>query len=61
MSNAAPEPQFEIRVDGTVPSYRYHREGAIEAAQLLQVRYPGVRIRPTDLRDGSDLSFERVP
>ena len=59
MSKAAPDAQFEIRVDGTVRSYRYHREDAIETARVLHVRYPGVRIRVTDLRDGSEVRFDK--
>jgi hypothetical protein len=42
-----------------VRSYRYHREDAIEAARVLHVRYPGVRIRVTDLRDGSEVRFDK--
>jgi hypothetical protein len=53
--------QFEIKVDGTVRSFRYHREDAIEAAQFLQQRHPGVRIQVTDLRDGSNVPFPNAP
>lgn len=51
--------RFEIKVDGVVRSYRDVRETAIEAARFLQQRNPGAKITITDMRDGSNVSFER--
>ncbi len=50
---------FEIKVDGVPRSYRDVRETAIEAARFLQQRNPAAKIAVTDLRDGSNVPFDR--
>jgi hypothetical protein len=38
---------------------RDDRDTAIEAARYLQQRNPGAKIAVSDLRDGSNISFDR--
>ena len=59
MTREASGGQFEIKVDGVVRSYRDFRETAIEAARFLQQRLPASKIVITDLRDGSQIPFDR--
>jgi len=50
---------YEIKVDGVVRTHRDVRETAIEAARNLQVSARGAKIVISDLRDGSNVPFER--
>ena len=59
MTREASRAQFEITVDGIVRTHRDFRETAIEAARLLQQRIPAAKITITDLRDGSEVPFNR--
>jgi hypothetical protein len=59
MTTAASGAHFEIKVGGVVRTHRDERDSAIEAAQFLQQRNPGVKIVITDLRDGSDIPHGR--
>ena len=60
MSSARPPGEgFEIRVAGVSRTMRDTKEAAIEAARLLNLRNPDVRM--VDLRDGSDPSRGREP
>ncbi len=54
-----PGPRFEIKVGDVVRTHRDFRETAVVAARFLKQRNPSGRIVITDLRDGSQISFER--
>jgi hypothetical protein len=51
---------YEITVDGVVRTHRDVREFAIEAARNLHTLSRGAKIVITDLRDGSNVPFERA-
>ncbi len=59
MTREASGGQFEIKADGLIRAHRDFRETAIEAARLLKQRLPASKVVITDLRDGSNVPFDR--